>query len=233
VLYAARTYAALGVDCRVVTSAAADDRDEVAAAFPASIELVLLPSSATTAFENAYAASGARTQRAPALAPPLPRRETFIAGASLVQLGPLHPADLDDAWYGCRGAAHALDLQGLTRRVVAGHVEAALDPRVRTILPRCAWIKGSEDEWHLAGSSVDGCRDAERLVTRGIDGGELITSEGTHRWRADPPIDPCDPTGAGDVHFAAYLAHRAHGDAPEAAAAAAARFTSAFLASRQ
>jgi sugar/nucleoside kinase (ribokinase family) len=216
-----------------VTSAAADDTDEVTAAFPRSTDLVLLPSPATTAFENAYAANGARTQRAPALAPPLPRREAIVAGASLVQLGPLHPADLDDAWYGCRGTAHALDLQGLTRRVVAGRVEAAVDPRVRTILARCAWIKGSADEWRLVDSCVDGCADAERLVTRGIDGGELIAADGTHRWRADPPVDPCDPTGAGDVHFAAYLAHRAHGDAPETAAAAAARFTSAFLASRQ
>ena len=128
-------------------------------------------------------------------------------------------------------AAHALDLQGLTRCVVAGRVEAAVDPRVRTILPRGAWIKGSADEWRLVGAGIDGCADAERLVTRGIDGGELIAAAVTHRWRADPPIDHCDPTGAGDVHFAAYLAHRAHGDAPEAAAAAAARFTSAFLAS--
>lgn len=235
VLFAARTYAALGIDCCVVTRAAPEDRGEIGAAFPSTTEIVLLPSSATTTFENEYAVDGTRTQRAPALAAPVPLNPAWLTGLDVIHLGPLHARDLEGAWFEVVAAPLALDLQGPTRRVADGRVRPALTPRLGDRLARFRWLKGSAREWALV---REGCRElrfgegAERLLTRGIDGGEVAIGSVCHRWQAAPPVRRCDPTGAGDVYFAAYLASRLQGRAPGDAAERAARFTSAFLAER-
>jgi len=233
VLYAARTYADLGADCRVLTSAAARDHRPIADAFPASVERIVLESDATTAFENTYSSDQRRAQRVPALARTLPFSRDALVDVDFVHLGPLHPADLDDEWYRCE-APLALDLQGLTRSVRGREICAAADPRLADILPRCTWLKGSLREWQLleAGGigKVDEIADkAERLITRGIDGGTVLTPSERETWEAAPPIQHCDPTGAGDVFFASYLHERAFGASSGVAARAAARYTSSFL----
>lgn len=235
VLYAAHAYAALGIDCRVVTAVADRDRAAVAAAF-ATTELVLQRSDATTTFENQYLTDGARRQRASTLARPLRHEAEWLAGIDLVHLGPLHPHDLEAAWFDVASAPLALDLQGLTRRLEAGRVLEDTDPRLCAWLPRFRWLKGSEREWSLVregcGASTCYAPDAERLITRGIAGGEVETIQRRHVWDAAPPISGCDPTGAGDVYFAAYLAARAEGVDAVRASDRAAAFTSTFLAGR-
>jgi sugar/nucleoside kinase (ribokinase family) len=232
VLYAARTYADLGVDCRVVTSAAVADRDAIAAAFPAGVELSLLPSPVTTTFENVYDADQSRRQRAPALAPPLPFVQTALAGVDALHLGPLVPDDLDARWFEVECACRAVDVQGLTRRVVRDRVLPAADARLPLWWDHCRWLKGSVREWSLIASHARLPSPApghERLITRGIDGGDVETATGRHAWHASPPIEGCDPTGAGDVYFAAYLSARLRGEEPATAVATAARYTSDFL----
>src|SRR5262249_10628482 len=234
VLHAARTYVDLGADCRVLTSAAARDHRPIADAFPDRVERIVLKSDATTAFENTYALDHRRTQRAPALARTLPFSRDALADVDFVHLGPLHAGDLDEEWYRCDAAPLALDLQGLTRSVRGREVCAAADPRLTDILPRCAWLKGSLREWQLLEADGIGKVDelaesSERLVTRGIEGGTVLALSEREVWEAAPPIEHCDPTGAGDVFFASYLHERALGASSGVAARAAARYTSNFL----
>jgi sugar/nucleoside kinase (ribokinase family) len=204
----------------------------VTAAFPGGVEIELLEAPVTTTFENVYGHGQSRRQRAPALAPALPFRAGLLEGVDVLHLGPLFPDDVDSTWYEHDGVSRALDVQGLTRRIVDGEVAPAADARLGRWCAQCRWLKGSVREWSLVESAFGGlprlARDCERLVTRGIEGGD-VDAVYTHRWRASPPVHGCDPTGAGDVYFAAYLAGRAGGSPVAAAADDAARFTSAFL----
>jgi hypothetical protein len=226
VVYAARTYDALGVPCRILTSAA----EPVGEAFPATAELIVRPSPVTTAFENHYQHDQSRLQRAPSTAPPLAFDRTALAGVTWVHLGPLHPDDLTLPWYQIDAAPCALDVQGLTRRIVNGEVVAHADPGAVDHLRRMRWLKASVREWSLLGCPA--LQQGELTLSRGIEGGDVLVSDNTWNWRADPAISGCDPTGAGDVFFAAYLTHRNGGDPPATAARNAARFTSAFLRNR-
>lgn len=226
VVYAAHAYRALDVAVRVVTSAA----EPIDAAFPPDVDIVALPSPITTRFENHYHSDGKRTQRAPALASPLPYRPALLRDTDWIHLGPLHPHDLADDWYAVVGTPCGLDVQGITRQVVNGEVIADPHPFGAAITARMRWLKASIREWTLLHSpAVAG----EVLITRGIEGGVLHCDGGSSTWRADPPITDCDPTGAGDVFFAAYLGHRNGGAAATDAARSAARFTSAFLRRRE
>lgn len=234
-LYAARTWHALGFSCRVVSSAAAGDSREIERAFPADVELILAPAPRTTEFENAYSSDGARTQRAGALAPALAWSADHLDGIDLVQLGPLHPDDLQSDWYRPSSAPHALDLQGFTRCVRGGAIAAVVDPRTAEYARGAAWVKASVREWRLIETALPALArgpGSEWLCTRGIEGGDVFGADGRSAWRPDPPVSGCDPTGAGDVFFASFLAHRIGGATAAAAVAFAARFTSRFLATR-
>ncbi len=226
VLYATRTYHDLGAICRVVTSAA----EPIAKHFPNGVELIVSASPVTTTFENTYRADQSRTQRAPHLAPPLPFDASLLDGIDFVHLGPLHPDDLAPEWYGIEQTPCGLDVQGLCRRVVDGEVVADASRQTREIVARMRWLKASVKEWSLLDDPP--IADVELALTRGIEGGEVRIGKERSIWRPQPAIAHCDPTGAGDVFFAAYLAHRHRANEPAKAARLAARFTSEFLRDR-
>ncbi|NJN50447.1 MAG: carbohydrate kinase family protein [Gammaproteobacteria bacterium] len=91
-------------------------------------------------------------------------------------------------------------------------------------------MKASVREWSLLGAPA--CGAAELALTRGIEGGDVCAGETRAPWRAQPAVTHCDPTGAGDVFFAAFLVHRHHTADVASAAALAARVTSEFLQDR-
>lgn len=241
-LYAARTYAEFGVTVRLITRLAPHDRQTIAAQLP-GVELIAQPSAVTTAFENSYGAGDARTQRVTAIAPPTEYRSEYFADADWLHLGPLHPNDIHQRWLDDhRGKPAGLDLQGFARRIDHESVAPDIDRRVVELLPRLTWLKASRNEWqtlqaHLRISPLE--RPAhgaiETLVTDGAAGGILLRSgQRDVHWEAAPPVSGCDPTGAGDVFFAAYLYHRAAKLAAAGRAAAdAARITSSFLLQRR
>jgi 1D-myo-inositol 3-kinase len=241
-LYAARTYAAFGIDVRLVTRLAPADRAPIAAQLP-SAELIAQESTVTTTFENSYGRDDERTQRVSAVAEPVEHRSEYFSDIDWLHLGPLHPSDLADAWLTQHaGKPVGLDLQGFTRRIADGRVIAEIDARIVELLPRLQWLKASRNEWqpllahlHLAEPSRPTRGAVESLVTDGAAGGDLLRGEAHDlHWVAAPPIEHCDPTGAGDVFFAAYLVHRAARGADAALAAKnAARITSAFLLKRR
>ena len=241
-LYAARTYTGFGVSVRLITRLAPADQPGIAAQLP-GVELVAQPTAETTAFENSYGAADDRTQRVTAVAAPIDYSADYFADIDWLHLGPLHPNDLQQGWLDDkRSTPTGLDLQGYARRIDGESVTPDIDPRVIDLLPRLTWLKASRVEWqtlqaHLQISPLERpARGAvETLVTDGAAGGNLLrTGQRDLRWSAAPPVDDCDPTGAGDVFFAAYLFHRA-GQLNDASRAAteAARITSNFLLQRR
>jgi sugar/nucleoside kinase (ribokinase family) len=241
-LYAARTYATFGVSVRLITRLAPADQPAIAAQLP-GVELIAQPAAETTAFENSYDAAGERTQRVTAIAAPIDYRADYFADIDWLHLGPLHPNDLQQRWLDDnRSTPTGLDLQGFARRIDGATVTPDIDARVIDLLPRLNWLKASRAEWrtlqaHLQIATVERPTHGavETLVTDGASGGILLrTGQRDVRWSAAPPVDGCDPTGAGDVFFAAYLFNRAGrlNDVSRAATDAA-RITSTFLLRRR
>jgi sugar/nucleoside kinase (ribokinase family) len=241
-LYAARTYLRFGIGVRLVSRLAPEDRAAIAARLP-GVELIAQPSAVTTTFENSYGSGDERTQRVTAVAAPIEHSADYFSECDWLHLGPLHPSDLDDPWLEDHGTmAAGLDLQGFARRIDRECVVPGVDPRVVELLPRLAWLKASRNEWrtlqeHLQITPRERPRrgSVETLVTDGAAGGVLLRAGLPDvRWSASPPVEDCDPTGAGDVFFAAYLVHRAaHRADARRAAAEAARITSEFLLQRR
>lgn len=110
-----------------------------------------------------------------------------------------------------RGRRLLLDGQGLVRRPAIGPLE--LDAEFdHDLLAHVQVLKLSEEE-----AEVTGDLDVPELLITFGSRGSLVRVRGveTHvpAWRL-----PRDPTGAGDAFAAAYVAARAGGDAPVAAA---------------
>lgn len=241
-LYAARTYLRFGIDVTLISRLAAADEPLIAAELP-GVRLVAQPSPVTTTFENSYGADDARTQRVPAVAAPVEFDAAHFEDIDWLHLGPLHPYDLEERWlHEHRAKPAGLDLQGFARRIDGERVVPDIDVRVVDLLPRLRWLKASRIEWqtlqtylHLSPMERPARNAVETLVTDGAEGGILLRSgQRDVHWSAAPPVDGCDPTGAGDVFFAAYLYHRTAklADAGSAATGAA-RITSKFLLQRR
>jgi sugar/nucleoside kinase (ribokinase family) len=217
--YGALALAALGARVRVLTAAAADFPREALA----GVEALVLPSPATTTFENAYDAAGRRTQRVEAAAERLDP-EALPEGWRDVDLlllapvlGELVPAAFTRA---VRARVRGLGLQGLVRQVLPG---GAVAPRRLEVTPGA--LAGldlavlGEDEALGQPGLVAALAAALPLVafTRGRSGCDLLSGAATRHVGVHPARE-VDPTGAGDVFAAATLLALARGDEPGAAA---------------
>jgi len=129
-----------------------------------------------------------------------------------------------------------LDAQGLVRPARTGPVELAGEPDPE-LLRHVAALKLAEDEAH----ALLGGADAGRLASLGVPEvvvtlgprGALVWAAGTLTEvpaRAAP--GRVDPTGAGDAFAATYVASRAAGHAPVAAARRGCALVGALLAGR-
>jgi sugar/nucleoside kinase (ribokinase family) len=209
--HAARALAALGTDAVVVAACGAADEG----AFRSEFETVGVPfelhaGEQTTAFSFSYDPGGARTMVVDAIGEPFAPE----VNADWVQVAPLLRGDVS-----IPHAPHVLlDGQGLVRRPALGplQLDADFDPG---LLRGVSILKLSEEEAAFVGA-VD---VPELLVTHGMRG---ATVNGTYI-----PADPvdADPTGAGDMFAAAYLAARAAGAEPVEAGRSASAVVSALL----
>lgn len=246
VWYAGTTLARLGVETRVVTRTASKDRELAKALEAAGVEIRPGSSAQTTTFVNEYTAKihDGRTQRVLAMADSIQASdlEEALTDADLVYLGPLHPTDLSDGALSLvrRKASFrlALDVQGYTRLVQNGRVLPRLDGRLPTLLDACDVIKASEGEACLitglsnaSSAAVDLARshpDLEVVVTCGAKGAYVAQDEKVD-FVESKNIVVSDPTGAGDVFFASYLAHRLNGTSTRRAAELATDFAARWL----
>ena len=246
VWYAGTTLARLGVETRVVTRTASKDRELGKALEAAGVELRLCLSAQTTTFVNEYTAKihDGCTQRVLAMADPIRASdlEAALTDADLVYLGPLHPTDLSDGALSLvrRKASFslALDVQGYTRFVQNERVLPRLDGRLPSLLDACDVIKANEEEACLitglpnaSSAAVDLARGhpgLEVVVTCGAKGAYVAQHEGMSFVESNNVV-VSDPTGAGDVFFASYLAHRINGASTRQAAELATDFTARWL----
>jgi sugar/nucleoside kinase (ribokinase family) len=209
--YAARALAALGADAVVVAACGADDEGS----FRTELEALAVPfelhaGETTTAFSFTYDESGARTMTVDAIAEPFaPEVE-----ADWVHVAPLLRGDVVVP----RGPHVLLDGQGLVRRPALGPLMLDADYD-RDALLGVSILKLAQEEAAVVGP-VD---VPELVVTDGLRG---ATVNGTHVG-ADP-VD-ADPTGAGDMFAAGYLAARAAGAEPVEAGRSAAALVSNLL----
>jgi sugar/nucleoside kinase (ribokinase family) len=211
--HATRALAALGADAVIVAACGTEDEDAFRAALAETgVPFELHARGQTTAFSFSYDAEGARTMTVDAIA----ERFAPQVDADWVHVAPLLRGDV-----ALPRAPHILlDGQGLVRRPVLGPLEldAAFDPE---LLRGVSILKLSDKE-----AAVVGAVDVpELIVTHGLRG---ATVNGTHI-----PADPvdADPTGAGDMFAAGYLAARAGGAEPVEAGRSAAALVSAILSS--
>lgn len=231
--YAGRTYRRLGRPVVVVTNVA--DATLCRPMIRAGIHCACGPSPADTRFVNVVAGDD-RRQLMPSAAAPVTAAQVrpWLAGAALVHLGPLHPADLaPDVLALPFDGPVALDVQGYVRRIERGAVVPATSDHLPQALAAADLLKAGADELALVttalGASLPdlmarfGVREA--VVTEGRRGGYVVLPGGDRIPYTAPPVAAvADPTGAGDVFFAAYLTARLFDAAPvpDAAARAAA-----------
>ncbi len=139
-----------------------------------------------------------------------------------LHLGPLHPQDIDTALLTAIAAAPmcvTLDVQGYTRRIANGHVTAGACADLPAALSISQVIKADREELEAV---TDYLRMTphelmrvyplrEIVVTAGYQGGSILLPSGDAIDYAAPRVaHVADPTGAGDVFFASYLAWRLH-----------------------
>lgn len=241
--YAGITYRRLGFIPHIVSNIA---DAAVAERLRSAVALAFHPgaSALTTRFVNTLI-NGERFQEMPAAADPIGPEHVgaALAPANWVHLGPLHPADLLPEvldvlkrW----GRPVLLDAQGYTRRVEkgTGRVTQACAGLLTAALQAARIVKTNRLELDTILAEF-GCTPSalvshfdlnELVVTEADRGGAIFTRRG-QVIRYGAPVIAClrDPTGAGDVFFAAYAARRlGRGDSPAAAARQAAE-----LAARQ
>ncbi len=198
-------------DSRVVTRCA--NETLVRALVALGLPVVRLPASATAAFSIAYDGDR-RVMSMDGLGDVWsPEDAAALAAGGWVHVAPLARSDFPTETVAAlaRGRRLSLDGQGLVRRPHIGPLEldADYDPE---LLRHVTALKLSEEEAEVVGD-VD---VPELLLTLGSRG-SIVLIGGTETHVPCTPLD-VDPTGAGDAYMAAYVAARAAGQPPVAAA---------------
>jgi sugar/nucleoside kinase (ribokinase family) len=236
--YATMVYTHLGLRAAVLTKVAARDEPLLLQELRAAGATIFnRPTAATTTFRNIYPRGNAdeRLQRVDARADRLGVDDLPQIRARIWQIGPLTDQDIDPAIIArCAraGGAVGMDVQGLTRRIVAGEVRASDPLGGADQLRHVDVLKADEEEilrytgCATVAEAIATVRDAgvrEVLITRGSRGSVVFADGEPLEIEAVPPRRVADATGCGDTYLAAYMARRLSG----ADRAECARFASA------
>jgi len=224
VTYGGLTFRKQGISTAVLTNLSARDASSFRTLYRGcGIDLDAGPSNATTTFVD-HVEGDTRWQELLAVAVPITATQVVAAtvGADHIHLGPLHPTDIH---YNALtlltglGIPVSLDVQGYLRSPHLGRVEVMVSEHLPLALSASTYVKASRDE--LVTILNAGYLNDERfmhtfgidelLITAGGRGGEILLASGERvRYDAALPAQVMDPTGAGDVFFAAYLGARLH-----------------------
>ena len=236
-IHGARALRLLGARATIVARCGREDMPAFRRAFARiGLPVTLVPGSVTTVFALSYDGDRREMQ--------VERVGDAWAEADLsavprggwVHAAPLLRGDFSRETFAAlaRGRRLSLDAQGLTRMREDGPLRLEPDPDP-DLLRHVTVLKLAEEEAEALVGGLD--TDAlaalgppEVLVTFGSRGSLVVAGGRAARVRAHH-VD-ADPTGSGDAFAIAYLAARAAGDAPVAAARRATALVGALLSGR-
>jgi sugar/nucleoside kinase (ribokinase family) len=219
--YSGITYRRHGIVTRIVTNVAEQDLPILDKLDQEQITIQNGTTTHTTQFINIFLGDQ-RRQKLPFTASPIKANqiEGLLDAVGCVHLGPLHPMDIESACINLLEEAKLpvfLDVQGYTRRIEDAAVYAGVANQIDASLNISRIVKANESELEsvlhffdtdlvnlLARYNID-----EFIVTQGKKGGFVLDNKNSEvRLNAVPAQSAGDPTGAGDIFFAAYVAGR-------------------------
>jgi len=219
--YAGITYSRHGLDTLVVSNIAKNDRTIIERLEQENIIVLNGQTNRTTHFVNNIKKDFRRQKvfnRARSIQPC--QLSAVIKRVGGLHLGPLHPDDIvPEAMTALPNTDLKvfLDVQGYTRKVVAKKVSAAVSRHLTAALNAAHILKANGAElkvileYYQKGLTalMETFEIEESVITLGHKGGWVVTLNGEKfEYPADRIENVTDPTGAGDVFFAAYLTCR-------------------------
>ncbi len=219
--YSGITYRRHGIVTRIVTNVAEQDLPILDKLDHEQITIQNGTTTHTTQFINIFTGDQ-RRQILPFTAAPIKANqiEGLLDAVGCVHLGPLHPMDIESDCINLLEEAKLpvfLDVQGLTRRIEDAEVYAGVANQIEASLKISRIVKANESEFEsvlqffdiglanlLARYNIE-----EFIVTQGRKGGFVLDNKNNEvRFNAVPVQSAGDPTGAGDIFFAAYVVGR-------------------------
>jgi sugar/nucleoside kinase (ribokinase family) len=223
-VYGGLAFNRMGLSTGVLTNIAARDRAIVHLLSNAGISVETGNTDFTTEFVN-HVSGDERQQELLARATPISETQLNRTAANVdhVHLGPLHPMDIEpQALQALQEVERvSIDIQGYTRSVDGTDVLPGVSEHLPSALAQAHVVTASRDETEAVvgfyGAELPAIMKEHRveqwLTTDGESGGWLLTRGGQrHDYRAAQVERVVDPTGAGDVFFAAYLSHHIYED---------------------
>lgn len=219
--YSGITYRRHGILTRIVTNVAEQDLAILDKLGQEQITVQSGPTTHTTQFANIFIGDQ-RRQKLPFTASPIKVNQIkgLLNAVGCVHLGPLHPLDIESDCIDLLKEAKLpvfLDVQGYTRRIEDAEVYSGVANQIEASLKISRIVKANESEFESVlqyfdtdlASLLARYNIEEFIVTQGKKGGFVIDSKNNRvRFNAMPVQFPGDPTGAGDIFFAAYIAGR-------------------------
>jgi sugar/nucleoside kinase (ribokinase family) len=219
--YSGITYRRHGIATRIVTNVAVQDLPILDRLDHEQITIQNGTTTHTTQFINIFIGDQ-RRQKLPFTASPIKASQIKKLRDSVgsVHLGPLHPMDIESDCINLLEETKLpvfLDVQGFTRRIEDSEVYAGVADQIESSLKISRIAKANESELDSVlqyfdtdlASLLARYNIEEFIVTQGKKGGFVIDSKNNQiRFNAMPVQSPGDPTGAGDIFFAAYIVGR-------------------------
>ena len=219
--YAGITYCRNGLPALIVSNLADRDLKIINKLRAEKLDIFRGATDRTTHFVNRIQGHR-RYQELPQKAGPIviDQIQAIIARVDGLHLGPLHPHDIDPAAFSLLHKLKLpifLDVQGFTRMVENQRVYPSVSGHLSDALESAQVVKANEVEYQsilefyqlnmvelMIRFKIEEC-----VITLGPKGGFVQTQEGKiFKYAAEYVGTPTDPTGAGDVFFAAYITSR-------------------------
>jgi len=219
--YSGLTYRRHGINTLIVSNVAERDLAMLDKLYHEKIIICRGKSSHSTRFVN-YIEGDSRSQNLQQRAEPIKSAQIkeILSRVDSLHLGPLYPLDID--WKAASLLRNSnrmifLDIQGLTRMQRHSKIFTSVSEHMERALEIAHIVKANETEYDalLEFFHMDPMELMYRfnlreiVVTLGAKGGFVQNSSGVkYLYQAHRIESPSDPTGAGDVFFAAYLVGR-------------------------
>ena len=219
--YASITYSRHGMPTFIVSNLAARDLEILNKLQAEKIQIFKEDAGRTTHFVN-YIRGGMRCQKMPQQADSITAGQIHAIADRIdgLHLGPLHPLDIDPTALRLLGKSNLsifLDVQGYTRMVKNQKVYPAVSDHLTAGLIPAQIIKADGIEYQSIlefyrmnlTELMHEFKIDEIVVTLGKNGGFVQNRDGKiFQYDAAKVKSQVDPTGAGDVFFAAYIVSR-------------------------